>query len=65
MSPQQTARMGDCTKQIDCRGKENKWTQSIAVGSKAFIKKMREALQFRTKGRKIICATIPLNFGKC
>ena len=36
--------------------KENKWTQSIAVGSKTFIVAMKEALGFRAKGRKIICA---------
>ena len=36
--------------------KENKWTQSIAVGSKTFIEKMKEALGIRATGRKIICA---------
>jgi putative transposase len=30
--------------QTDNRGKENKWTQSIAVGSKTFIEKMKGAL---------------------
>ena len=40
----------------DNRGKETKWTQSIAVGSKTFIEKMKEAHGFRAKGRKIICA---------
>ena len=40
----------------DGSAKENKWTQSIAVGSKAFIETMREALGFRAKGRKIIGA---------
>jgi hypothetical protein len=30
--------------------------QSIAVGSKTFIETMKEALGFRAKGRKIICA---------
>ena len=35
---------------------ENRWTQSIAVGSKTFIEKMKETLGFRAKGRKIICA---------
>ena len=38
------------------RGKENRWTQSIAVGSKTFIETMKETLGFRAKGRKIICA---------
>jgi putative transposase len=40
----------------DNRGKENKWTQSIAVGSETFIEKMKEAPGFRAKSRKIICA---------
>ena len=40
----------------DNRNKENKWTQSIAVGSKAFVDKMKEALGFRAKSRKIIGA---------
>ena len=39
----------------DNSDKENKWTQSIAVGSKTFVKKMKEALGFRATGRKIIC----------
>ena len=39
--------------QTENRGKENKWTQSIAVGSKTFIEKMKEALGFKAKGRKI------------
>ena len=42
--------------QIDNRGKEKKWTQSIAVGSKTVIEKMKEALGFRARGIKIICA---------
>ena len=42
--------------QTETRGKENKWTQSIAVGSKAFIEKMKKALGYRAKGRKIISA---------
>ena len=32
---------------FDNRCKDNKWTQSIAVGSKMFIEKMKEALGFR------------------
>lgn len=40
--------------QTDNRSKENKWTQSIAVGSKTFVEKMKEALGFRVTGRKII-----------
>ena len=42
--------------QTDSRGIENKWIQSIAVGSKTFIEKMKKALGFRATGRKIICA---------
>jgi len=42
--------------QTDNRGEENKWTQSIAVGSKTLVEKMKEALGFRAKVRKIICA---------
>jgi hypothetical protein len=42
--------------QTDNSGKENKWTQSIAVRSKTFIKKMKEGLGYRATGRKIICA---------
>ena len=43
--------------QTENRGKENKWTHnSIAVGSKTFLEKMKEAFGFRAKGRKIICA---------
>jgi putative transposase len=46
----------DSAMQTDSRGIENKWTQSIAVGSKTFIEKMKKALGFRATGRKIICA---------
>ena len=38
-------------------GNENKWTQSIAVGSKIFIEKVekvKDTLGFRATGRKII-----------
>ena len=42
--------------QTDNSDKENKWTQSIAVGSKTVIEKMKGALGFRARGRKIICA---------
>ena len=48
--------------QTDNSGKENKWTQSIAVGSKTFIEKMKEALEFRATGRKIICADDTFEF---
>ncbi len=40
--------------QNDSRNKENKWTQSIAVGSKTFIEKLKKALGYRATGRKII-----------
>jgi len=46
----------DSAMPTDNRGKENKWTQSIAVGSQTLIEKMKETLGFREKGRKIICA---------
>ena len=46
----------DSAIQTDNSDKENKWTQSIAVGSKPFIEKMKASLGFRAKGRKIICA---------
>ena len=42
--------------QTDNKNKENKWTQSIAVGSKEFIAKMKGTLGYRARGRKIICA---------
>ena len=42
--------------QTDNSDKETKWTQSIAVGSKTFIEKMKGALGYRVRGRKIICA---------
>ena len=39
--------------EADSSIKENKWTQSIAVGSKAFIEKIKEALGYRAIGRRI------------
>ncbi|MDD2389994.1 MAG: transposase [Desulfobacterales bacterium] len=42
--------------QADNKGKENKWTQSIAVGSKTFINSIKQTLGFRAKGRNIVCA---------
>ena len=44
----------DSALQADSGGIEGKWTRSIAVGSKTFIEKIKEALGFRAKGRKII-----------
>ena len=46
----------DSAMQTDNSGKENKWTQSIAVGSKTFIEKVKQALGFKAKGRKIFYA---------
>lgn len=42
--------------QTDNSDKEIKWTKSIAVGSKMFIKKIQGTIGYRAKGRKIICA---------
>jgi len=39
--------------EADKRGKENKWTQSIAVGSKMFIEKIKAELGIRGRGKKI------------
>ena len=33
---------------------ETKWTQSVAVGSKAFVEKTKEELGYRAKGRRVI-----------
>jgi len=46
----------DSAIQTDNSGKETKWTRSIAVGSKTYIEKMKEALGYRATGRKIISA---------
>ena len=43
------SRWVDSEIQNDSRNKENKWTQSIAVGSKTFIEKMKEALDLGQK----------------
>jgi len=43
------SRWVDSEMQNDNRNKENKWTQSIAVGSKTFIEKMKEALDLGQK----------------
>jgi putative transposase len=44
----------DSAMQTDNRDKENKWTQSIAVGSKTFIEKMKEALNLLS----VFCGTM-------
>jgi putative transposase len=41
---------------IETDNKDNKWPQSIAVGSKTFIEKIQAELGFGAKGRKIIVA---------
>ena len=46
----------------DNRDKEDKWTQSIAVGGKTFIEKMKEALAFRAAGKKIVCTDDTFEF---
>jgi len=43
----------DSAIQAENKGREAKWTQSIAVGSEPFIEKVKEALGFRARGRKI------------
>jgi hypothetical protein len=50
------SRWVDSEMQNDSRNKENKWTQSVAVGSKTFIEKIKGTLGYRVKGRKIIHA---------
>ena len=34
-------------------GREEEWTDSIAVGNRAFVEKVKTLLGFRAKGRKI------------
>ena len=34
--------------------RENKWSQSIAVGSKSFVEGIKEKLGIRAKGRKVV-----------
>jgi 3-hydroxyisobutyrate dehydrogenase-like beta-hydroxyacid dehydrogenase len=43
----------DSAIQAENKGREAKWTQSIAVGNESFIEKIKEALGFRARGRKI------------
>jgi hypothetical protein len=40
--------------QNNSRNKVSKWTQSIAVGSKTIIEKMKKSLGYRAQGRKIV-----------
>ncbi len=48
------SRWVDSEMQADNHDKETKWTQSIAVGSRTFIEKIKESLGFRATGRKVI-----------
>jgi putative transposase len=43
----------DSAIQDENKGRQHRWTQSIAVGSQAFIEKMKERLGFKAIGRKI------------
>ncbi len=40
-------------KQNDIK-RDNKWTESIGVGSKSFLKMIKEKLGYRAKGRSIV-----------
>jgi putative transposase len=37
----------------DSHQRDSKWTESVAVGSKAFIEQTRDQLGFRAKGRSV------------
>jgi len=43
----------DSAIQSENNDRETKWSQSIAVGNEAYIKKIKEAIGFRARGRKI------------
>jgi len=43
----------DDTMAVGSSALESRWSQSIAVGSKSFIEKIKKSLGFRAKGRKI------------
>ena len=43
----------DSAMQDENNGRKTKWSQSIAVGSEDYIQKIKEALGFRARGRKI------------
>jgi hypothetical protein len=36
--------------------REGKWTESIAVGNEEFVKRIKEGLGVRAKGREVIAA---------
>ncbi len=54
--PRDRRRWADSEIRPDIGEKEDKWTQSIAVGSQSFVKKMKKALGHRATGRKVIGA---------
>jgi putative transposase len=43
----------DSAIQADNKGREAKWTQSIAVGGESFVEIIKEKMGFRARGRKI------------
>ncbi len=43
----------DSAVKAENNGRQTKWTQSIAVGSKPFIEKIKKSLGFKAIGRKI------------
>jgi putative transposase len=53
-----TTHKGWVEEQIQGAGKkrQNEWTSSIAVGSKAFVEEVKARLRFRAKGRDVIDA---------
>jgi putative transposase len=46
----------DSVIQAENSDKQNKWTQSLAVGSKTFVETIKTSLGYRAKGRKVVCA---------
>jgi putative transposase len=44
----------DSSLQVKKMGKEDKWAQSVAVGSRAFVENIKESLGFKVRGRKVI-----------
>jgi hypothetical protein len=44
----------DSSMQIDNKGKENKWTQSIAVANKTFIERMKEISLRNRNGKNVV-----------
>ena len=43
----------DASLRVDERERERQWTESIAVGSKSYIEKVKKSLGFKAKGRSI------------